>query len=1400
MAQKYDKPAWNYTGPLLALTVAATAAALVVGLPAGWVAFAGLLVTACAHPAPVLTGPKGTPDNSREKILAFQHRIWLDIRNSLLLGNRWGWRSVWPGFPPRKAFLVSAATGALVASLPLSGQVPTMVLAAVGSVVGWDAPVVEMPWQVAVSSGLLTHHVLTAASTLLQRFASQPGVTIGIDPVRQMWSSTARPLLLIAPLLAVAGACATGWGLEQLGQENAWRRVGMAAGAVLAVNLFVGPAVSRIRLRSWHRGKQAEADWEPRFAEVFTAKEGAPRIVDRTVAPCGAIVDVVDAPPKLMASGLAGRAELIQAAYGNPSTRIDVLASPNLDADGKPVAGTAHQLRARIVQWPEGSFPNLLDPDLDTLSRDLALEAALARALDAIGVNRMVLVEATQVADMPERVDPRLSGLATKREQRVRAQIAKLPDDDDGEEIARLEATLEEPVEAPRTSPLMVAWRWLRGDPAPPLVSPEDSPLAIWKTTWAMPGIPTPPWASIQAEHAGIGSEASTVSGQEKVEVDAVVERRQGFILIGDPVSDGSRYSEESGLELAQVRNVQAEIEWEQRWEQTLAQRAQPPTTRFEITRTAELSQRFAREPLVLREQLFATKTGLDAGETYIDPRGKDFEKGMRTSITAAQMVSLVGWPAEKEGQGSRHPHLFLVRWSTRPVPTTPQDVTPDDSPGPVATSAPAWVLAHQVNTAFRAPAVKLPKPEIVEAEPLTVSASSKHAWKVTIRLHGGTTLVDVRKKADAIRSQLACPWMRIQSASDGQVTLFIGDPGGAAKLRRGADVQIRRVDFDQAFIDSTIANTSGAVPALTALERLETNDQVEVLDFDLPAGIHASKVRGNREKLRSNLGVEFLDVRKRGASSVRLFTSEHDPLPERVGIPFDDIAAGTVPFGVNALGEQMMFDLEENPHLLILGATGSGKSATISTQLHGLIRCGCDVVVIDPTKGGGDFLFAKDWAIAPFAGDVYQAASTLKALYGELERRKALLGEHGEVKIGKLPEQERPPRIVVVIDEFTSLIGKSQVPPKSEDPAADHARLEVEAENNARAIVGSMVGKFAREARFVGIHLILGTQKLTSKSLDAVPGSSDLKTNLARMAQGNMTQGDKMSAFRNPLEADAIAEPKIGRGLFEPLNAAHPMLMQAWYEENRTLRENLTSAGIEPVPKGRMLDPTDARYEVAPLEDFVDVVEETVEQAPMVEDIDLDLGEFDLETLLAESSRVDPAEQIELSGPDLPEAEEAMDPAELADAALGGGLSLSGLDAGGGSWRLVEALQEALATADVDEVIADVDGLDAASEVGASYRELIAEVASEAGAQVRETTPTSGQLDEPYAAAESDDSPIERDEDPADGERADPDMAGEQDIAEEMAVEDSEPEQGQDLEDGFDFSFPAPPVVRGGL
>ena len=1355
MAQKYDKPALNLTLPLMVLTLLLAGAALLVGLPAGWVLFTGMLAVACLHPAPMLTGPKETPANPREEHLVRRHRSWLDTRTSLLLGNAWGWETFWPGIPPRLSFIASAATGALVAALPLSGQLPTVVLERAGALLGAGTPVVAMQWWVAASSGLLTHHVIVSLLARRRRVREQPVVAVGPMVLRQLWSSGARPLLLATPVVAALGAWAASTGLEMAGQDSpTWRVVGVVAAGVLAVVAVLGGPISRICLERWRRLQEADDEWASRFAELFTEKEGRPRLVDRTVALCGAIVDVMDAPPKLMAAGLQERADAISAFYGDPSTRIDVLSSPNLDAAGQQIPDTAHQLRVRVVQWHEGSFPNLLDPDLDPYSRDLALESSMARALDGIGVNRMALLEAVQVADLPTKIDPRLVELAEKRERRIREQIEKLGDEDP-DEVARLEQSLAEPVELPTSSRAAAAWRWLRGVPAPTPVTPEDSPLAIWKTSWAMPGIPTPPWHTIQSEYGTIAAECSTVIEGEPVDVDVVVDRRSGYVLIGDPLSDGARYAKDSGLTVEKVQNVQAEIEWEKRWEQTLPQGAQPPTTRFEITRDAELTQRFSRDGLVLHEQLFATKTGLDAGETYIDPRGKDFEKGMRTSIPGAQMVSILGWPSEMEGQGSRHPHLFLVRWTTDPVPTTPQDVTPPQGTTPVATSASAWILAHLINSAFRAAAVKLPKPELVDTEALTLPASSKHAWKVTLRLHGGTTLVDVRKKADALRSQLACPWMRLSSPRDGEVTLYIGDPGPGAKLRRGAEVEVRRVDFDQAFVDSNITNLSGNVPTLTKLETLASNDQVEVLDFDLPAGVDINKVKGNREKLRSNLNVEFLDVRRHGASGIQLFMAEHDPLPERVGIPFDRLGGAPAAFGVGALGEPTIFDPLENPHLLVLGGTGAGKSAAISTMLFDLIRCGYLPVIIDPTKGGYDFLFAKDWTIAPFAADVYQAASTMKALYGELERRKTLNGKYGAVNIDKLPEDARPPHLIVVVDEFTSLIGKSSVPPKSDDPAADHARLEAEAENNARAIIGNIVGKLGREARSVGIHLLLGTQKLKQDGLNKMPGGEDLKVNLARMGLGNMTQGDRMSAFRNPMEADTISAPRVGRGLFEPLTAPHPRLMQVWYEENATLHAKLDEHDIPQPRPEQLLDPAHPRYAVTPLEDFVDVVEETITEveAPAVEELDLNIG-FDLGSLLGNTTH----------------------DAEGEESSPGRSVALSELAANSHFERL-EALQTTIEQERVTEIVVDVEGLDGESEVGATYRELIAELAADAGAELsKPNTP------DHEATAEGQ---FETAPGPIDPPAAPP-----------APVEDP----CDDEDDGFDFTFDAPPMVREGL
>ena len=118
-----------------------------------------------------------------------------------------------------------------------------------------------------------------------------------------------------------------------------------------------------------------------------------------------------------------------------------------------------------------------------------------------------------------------------------------------------------------------------------------------------------------------------------------------------------------------------------------------------------------------------------------------------------------------------------------------------------------------------------------------------------------------------------------------------------------------------------------------------------------------------------------------------------------------------------------------------------------------------------------------------------------LKAVYAEVMRRKELNARHGVGFYRDLPDDVRPEPLAVLVDEFSSLIGQASVPRPSGDPEFESEREELIAENQARAEVGILVGKLAREARSSGLTLLLGTQKLSAKMLDSI-GQADVKTN----------------------------------------------------------------------------------------------------------------------------------------------------------------------------------------------------------------------------------------------------------------------------------------------------------------
>lgn len=1122
-AAKYNKPAPNLTPVILLVTAVLAVAAVLVDLPVGVVVWLGVAVTAIAYPAPVMTGTKGVAANEHEERQQEKYRSWLQTRAAMFLGNGVGWRTFMPAAPgnaseaareireafakakqaglpawklviavalgsiapilralmPRLAYLPALGLGLIAAALPLSGDaIERAVLAATELNDAPQAISVPMPWWIHLVSGALLAHTVLVLSARKQALSSEPEV--GLVGPGELWSDRRGLFWLVVPVAAL-GVWLGAEGLSALwdGLPRIATALAGAGGGLLALYALLAKTSRDLGLAQWRKVQAAKNEWEPRFSSALKIKDGdakaMPRIVDRTEIETenGTVtVDTVDSPAGLLVDGMVKNSPALEASLGGGHS-LTVLSSPNVDSKRQPVPGTKHPVRVRLVTWPDGTHPNLLDVNLPEELVRITHECDMTDAMDSIGYARPILLELQQVAVMPEKVAP---------------EDAENEPDDEEETDETDEDGSAEPAKPARKKggALKRIGRFLTGAPEPEPVYPASAPCAVWMTTWAFPEGPS--YEGLRTESDAVAKMASRGSDG----VDVVVDHRKGFVLIGDPVADDVEYIPESGLEPEYVRQRLTEKLWERRWETTLQHGANPPTVRFEVTRDAELPSRFGGGA-VIHEQLFACREGLSASETYIDPV-KPLERGMAASLSGAPFVSIVGWPASPRQYGTRHSLLFLVRWSESQVPERPQEVAPAERSRGIDTDASSWVIAHLVNQAFTAKAVKLPKPEISAAECLTMPASPRHVWKVRLSLYGATTLADIRKKADSIQAQLGAPWLRVREDEDGEVWLYMGDPSSSAKFRRGGENEIANLDFEQAWLDSSVKNRSGRTPQLVKMEPLKTNPDISVLDFSFPPGLDFQRVKSAREQLRANFRAEFVDVVPIGSTGVKMFMAKEDPLPKMAGVPWDDLPSTNIAFGVNALGEQVFFDIEDSPHLLILGSSGAGKSVTMRTILFGAILNGFDVVVIDPTKGGLDFAFAKPWSISPFGEEVYGAASIIRAVYGEVEKRKALNKKHGATKIDELPAEVRPHRIMVMIDEFTSLLGSSPVPPKSDDPEVAAARDEVIAENGARAQVGTMAGKIAREARSVGVHLVLGTQKLTAKTLDSIPGAGDLR------------------------------------------------------------------------------------------------------------------------------------------------------------------------------------------------------------------------------------------------------------------------------------------------------------------
>ncbi|MGC8764995.1 MAG: DNA translocase FtsK 4TM domain-containing protein [Brevinematia bacterium] len=178
---------------------------------------------------------------------------------------------------------------------------------------------------------------------------------------------------------------------------------------------------------------------------------------------------------------------------------------------------------------------------------------------------------------------------------------------------------------------------------------------------------------------------------------------------------------------------------------------------------------------------------------------------------------------------------------------------------------------------------------------------------------------------------------------------------------------------------------------------------------------------------------------------------------------------------GKDIAGNIIIEDLTEMPHLLIAGTTGSGKSVFVNSLIAGIVfrRTSDEVkfILIDPKMVELELYDGIPHLLSPVITSPEEAIAVLEWVSEEMDNRYNLLSEAGvrniidynkEISINNLPESEKLPFIVIIIDEFANLM----------------LRLPKETEK--------IISRLAAMARATGIHLVVATQR---PSVDVVTG-----------------------------------------------------------------------------------------------------------------------------------------------------------------------------------------------------------------------------------------------------------------------------------------------------------------------